>query len=470
MTNSNSVRFDPFSLTDKKSVGWEFDPQADPMENFMLSIQTGAEQFFDDPEGEIDAIRAKLPINNLMVFEHNAVRRTEAGKAGGPRQHPTQGIVDGKDVFDRLEPILEERNLSLTLGMGEAVWGYQPFYAPYSPIAQVDCFGRTIRESCMRNPDWIDFQISSYEELIRSKPWIDSIMFMHERKGPLATVFGGGMFGPMSAFCFCEHCQSAGRLRGIDPERAKEGYRKLARLVDQAQADEPAPPAGWFISIWRLFMQYPEILAWDQLWWDGLHDYRARVAGAVKMVKPDIRVGCHIQHNSMTSGFLWRAGDNPVRIAEYADWLKPSVYMGASGNRARKSLHRLQSVLFKDLPMRTAREFIQSVQGHSIDQYPALEETEGAVAFGAHWVRYELERYAKEQPNPVMAGLGIGIPGGEDAETPELIRESTEACFEAGAHGILFSRSYNEMKPELLDAARGVINERLDLPTKKTDD
>ena len=465
-TKTNTIKFDPYSFTDKTSVGWEFDPKAKPQDNFMVSIQTEAEQFLDDPAGEIDRIREGLPINNVMVFENNAVRRTEAGKGGGPRQHPTQGIVDGKDVFDRLEPILEERDLSLTLGMGESSWGYQPYYAPYSPIAQVDCFGLTNRQSCMRNPEWIHFQVSSYEETIRMKPWIDSIMFMHERKGPLASLFSGEMFGARTSFCFCEHCRKAGERRGLDVERAIEGYRKLAKLVQKADADEPAPAAGWFISIWRLFMQFPEILGWDQLWWDGLHDYRARIAGAVKVVKPDIRVGCHIQHNSMTNDFLWRAGDNPVRIAEYSDWIKPSVYMGASGNRARGMLNRMHAVLFKDMPLGTAREFIHSIQGHPIDEYPELEKTEGAVAYGAHWVRYELERYAREQPKPVMAGLGIGIPGGGKAETPELIRESTEACFEGGAHGILLSRSYNEMRPELLAAARGVIEERLDLPAK----
>mgnify|MGYP001103819975 CR=1 FL=1 len=467
MTKTETIGFDPYSFTDKTSVGWEFNPKAKPQDNFMVSIQTVAKQFLDDPAGEVDRIREGLPINNVMVFENNAVRRTEAGKGGGPRQHPTQGIVDGTDVFDRLEPILEERDLSLTLGMGESSWGYQPYYAPYSPIAQVDCFGRIHRESCMRNPEWLNFQASSIEEVVRMHPWIGSIMFMHERRGPLASLVFGGAAGVNEATCFCRYCQQAGNQRGIDVERAREGYKQVHALVSAAKADDPTPPSGWFIAFWRLLMEYPEILAWDNLWWDGLHDYRAALAGSAKMVKPDISVGCHIQNAALLNNFLWRAGANPARIAEYSDWLKPSVYMGASLHRANKLTRSGHGTIFKDMNPDVVRDFLMSVQGHKPETYP--DKSKGSTdPYPPEWVRTEIERYRKSQPRPVMSGFGIGVPPSPEGETPELITAGVDACFEGGASGILFSREYTEMKPELLAAARGVIEERLDLPAKKT--
>jgi hypothetical protein len=74
----------------------------------------------------------------------------------------------------------------------------------------------------------------------------------------------------------------------------------------------------------------------------------------------------------------------------------------------------------------------------------------------------EIARVARTcQPKPVIAGLGIGVPGGEEAETVEGVTAWTEACYDGGAAGILLSRHYHEMRPEFLRAAGEVINRRL---------
>ena len=147
--------FNPRSFVTENPIGWNFNPGSLAKKDFMVSLQIVAERFLENnPEEVVDGILANLPLNNLMVFPHNRIRRSEAGRGGSVYQHPQTMIEDGEDVLDKLRPILEERDLSLTIGIGESVWGYQPWYAPYSKIAQRDVYGRILRESCVRNPAW----------------------------------------------------------------------------------------------------------------------------------------------------------------------------------------------------------------------------------------------------------------------------------------------------------------------------
>jgi hypothetical protein len=240
------------------------------------------------------------------------------------------------------------------------------------------------------------------------------------------------------------------------------------KVVQRATTGEARPTDGWFITIWRLLARYPEILAWDQLWWDSVHDYRAAVAGAArvaqrKIFQPlDFQVGYHFQHMASLTHFLWKAGDDPARVIEYADWVKPSVYPGCSGHRARNSIDRLHQVLLRDLPKPLAREFVSWIMGRDPATEPDLINTSGECAFGPGWVKDEVARIVSAcAPRPVHADLGIGIPAGTSVETPDMIAACTEACFEGGAQGILLSRGYLEMKPELLQAAGDVIRRRL---------
>jgi hypothetical protein len=332
----------------------------------------------------------------------------------------------------------------------------------------VDAWGRIHRQSCVNNPRWRDFQVASVEDLVREHPWLRGVMFMHERSGPLSAAFCDAGYGDgRAAFCFCDHCCAKGRARGMDPERAKEGYRQLDRVVQAAMRGDPRPHDGWWIAIWRLFQRFPEILGWDQLWWDSIHDYRAALAGAARSVRPataperPIQVGYHFQHATSLNQWLWRAADDPARVTTYADWVKPSVYPGCSGQRMRNNLRRQHEVLLRDVPLPLAHAWTCGVMGHDPATLPD-PSVEGQAAFGADWVRREVARItATCAPLPCIAGLGIGIPGGEQVETEADVTAWTEACFDGGAEGILLSRHHHEMRPALLAAAGAVIRRRL---------
>jgi hypothetical protein len=410
----------------------------------------------------LDEIQRLVPLNAAMIFHGDRMRRGPDHHGGTPFRHPVEGLdPDGRDLLDRLEKPAAARGVELILGVGEDRWGYYAPYHGYTTIAMVDCFGRTNRQSCVNHPVWRTFQLASLEDIVREHPYLSGIMFMHERVGPLSAVFFPGEWqGGRNPWCFCEHCRRKGRERGLDPEKARAGYQALLALfADGAER----PVEGWFISFWRLLSRHPEILGWDQFQWDSLHDFRAAMAGAIRVANPKAHVGFHFQHATLTGQLFWRAGDDPARVIQYADWVKPSVYPGCSGTRYGDLLRRLHATLLADLPAAAAHAFLAGAFGR--DPAIGAERLEVArdrhSAFPAEWVRDEVARLVKScAPKPMYAGLGIGIPGGEEAETVEQVAAWTEACFDGGAHGILLSRHYSEMKPERLRAAGDVIRAR----------
>ncbi len=430
------------------------------MSEHFVGMQIRARSFDDRDAGEVfDAIHDLTPLNHAILFHEHRLRRGPGHGGGTPFRHRSDLDSRGRGILDLLREPAESRGVKLVLGIGEDAWGYQDHFHGYTNIAMVDCFGRTHRQSCVNNPTWRQFQVASIEDVVREHPFLAGLMFMHERNGPLSAVLYEAGYGDgRNAYCFCEHCQRLGRQRGLDPQRAREGYRRLQALVDQAVAGAPRPVDGWFVSIWRLFQRYHEILAWDQLWWDSIHDYRAAVVGAAKAVRRDVHVGYHFQHATLMLQFLWRAGDDPARIIEYADWVKHSVYPGCSGARSRKQLRKLHASLLADLPERNAHEFLCHIMGHDPASLPDPFAQDGQFAWNAEWVRRETARLAAScAPRPVYAGLGIGVPGGESADTVDCVRRCAQACYDGGASGLLLSRHYDEMKPELLQAAGEVI-------------
>ena len=82
---------------------------------------------------------------------------------------------------------------------------------------------------------------------------------------------------------------AAGEQRGIDARRAREGYLALLHLT-QEETEGPDTDSS-FVRYLRLLLGYPEIAAWDQLWYDGYQDLQKRIYGEVKFLAPDVQVG-----------------------------------------------------------------------------------------------------------------------------------------------------------------------------------
>jgi hypothetical protein len=63
----------------------------------------------------------------------------------------------------------------------------------------------------------------------------------------------------------------------------------------------------------------------------------------------------------------------------------------------------------------------------------------------------------------ILPGIDIGIPVGRNSRqaSPEDTYAATAAALKAGAHGVIFSRKYSEMRLANLEAAGRAVRESL---------
>jgi len=162
----------------------------------------------------------------------------------------------------------------------------------------------------------------------------------------------------------------------------------------------------------------------------------------------------------------WRAGDAPARTREFADFVKASVYPAVSGFRYRKAIDRARATWLADFEDEAAHQVFCAWFGRSEREGREVlgkdAPSDLQVAYSPQWVETEVSRVSEAcAPLPHYAGLGIGIPGGEKVDTPELAAASAEACLRGGAKGFLLSRHYHEMEEACLRAAGEVIRRNL---------
>ena len=129
-------------------------------------------------------------------------------------------------------------------------------------VSEVDLQGRRGGGLCLCHPDVRAFWTGLATDLCKSYD-IDGILFFNERNGPLLNALGASHAQSIASSrvtCFCEHHQRAAKERGIDFERARQGYQKLDQFI-QAALKGQRPSDGYFVEFWRLLVEWPEILA-----------------------------------------------------------------------------------------------------------------------------------------------------------------------------------------------------------------
>src|SRR5437899_10455082 len=92
------------------------------------------------------------------------------------------------------------------------------------------------------------------------------------------------------------------------------------------------PRDGSFVSFWRLLLNYPELLAWENLWVSSRHEFQAALYRRVKSIKPALQVGWHVWHNLSFSPFQ-RAEEDYATMTGYSDFLRPALYNNVAGAR-----------------------------------------------------------------------------------------------------------------------------------------
>jgi hypothetical protein len=420
-----------------------------------IGIQMGAQTLYDEGiEHALDLLKKTCRLNALVVSAFGggthggrwAVPPDNRADHGAPRPDPPHEVPAARRGIALYPRIFQCRVDN-----------------PGGLLDEVDAEGRPTGHRCVNNPDWNAFSRASFEDVAAHHAQIAGIMYLQERNGPLDEVFSRGASIEHVGHCFCDHCCDRARAEGIDPDRARRGYRELTRLAVSARSGEPGPSDGWFVSFLRLLTRFPEIGAWDAFWWESLARHRQGMYRAVKAVRPDVRVGWHL-HHPMSFNIFYRAGLDFSRIGQFSDWVKPNVYPGASGERSRNAwVNNIMQTLLKDLRPEIAIGFLYDVLGYDPAQMPSVDEylTDDRVSdWGPDYVYRETRRaLAGFAPAvDVYPGLGFDMPGNRD--TPEFVKSCTHAVFEAGAPGVLISREYEEIKVEHLEAIGAAMHER----------
>jgi len=364
------------------------------------------------------------------------------------------------DILADVTPKAKARGMLVYLLFEEA---YNPRLIPhFEQIAEVDVYGRPGRSTCLNNPHARNFIVSMVEDWFKSNE-LDGLMWESERQGPLNNMLGANFTGVgdrTTASCFCTWCTHKGKEQGIDVAQAREGYVALEQWVKRTLHD-PWPAAGEsaFVTVWRLLVQYPEILAWHKQWFLSQEEVYALIYGTVKAINANAQVGWHIMQYVTLSPF-YQADQDYARIAHYADYLKPCPYNNAGGPRLATYIKNVQATIFRDLAPEQVLDLHYKWLGltseATLDKLPT-------AGLSAEYVARETARAKAlvKDVVPIYPGIDIDIPTDlkDKQTTPADVKAATIAAFKAGAAGVVLSRKYAEMKLTNIAGAGAAIRE-----------
>ena len=191
------------------------------------------------------------------------------------------------DILAEVIPAAKKRNMKVIC------WLEDVFRADLPNIEKLqerDLHGRNAETLCVNNPNYRNFLTGLVEDYARSYD-IDGLMWGSERQGAMCDSIGATHdtppVDPGQVTCFCEFCQAKAKQRGINPERAKEGFLALETYVRACRSGK-RPVDGYYPQFWRLLLRYPELAAWEMLWTDSLRETYAAIYETVKTAKPSI--------------------------------------------------------------------------------------------------------------------------------------------------------------------------------------
>jgi len=330
----------------------------------------------------------------------------------------------------------------------------------YEKGVTIDVFGRPTLIHCWNNPDVREFWVATAEDLFRTYD-LDGFQWGAERMGPLMNVLM-----PWNEFpptCFCEHCRARGKARGVDPERARQGFEKLYVFAQSMIAGKPKPAEGQFTMFMRILIQYPEILSWEYLYRQGRESVLKAMYEKIKSFKPQAEVGWHVDHQPSSWDIVYRAEMSYEEMAPYSDFIKFIAYHDVLGPRIRWwYLERLRSTVLGELPLEHSLALYYDIFGYDPKMEPKLEELD-KKGFSLDYVYRETKRSVASAAGKtkIYPGIGFDVPWEQNhlPADPEKVYEAVIKAYEAGADGIVVSREYEEMRLANLQAVGRAVRE-----------
>jgi hypothetical protein len=452
----------------------------------MIGIQAGAVSFVDEgTEKVLDTFQAAAAINTIFLAtftygrgiggrqlasqplpDHGRQQYDTDTFHGGnyatphPQYYRNTALVPEKapdhgsyDVVADVLPAAHKRGMKVICWFEDVLRYSGTIAAPgFEKAREVVLAGPESDFACSRNPHTRNFWLGLVEDYLRSYD-VDGLMWGSERQGPLGNVLvanhgGAGAGGRLA--CFCQYCVEAAKKEAINVDRARDGYTRLAAWATGVRAGRK-PPDGAFVTFWRLLVKYPEILAWERLWNDALNDTYRDMHRLAKGIAPAKGIGWHVWHNNSFSPF-YRAEQDYADFSQYSDFLKVVMYNLCGGERLGQYVRSTQRSVFADLTPDEVLEFTCGVQQHHDRPLDAI----AAAGLSPDYVRSETKR-AIASAGPALRiwpGIDVDIPTAAASKktTPDDVYQAVKAAFEGGAHGVLLSRKYSEMK---LDNIRG---------------
>lgn len=329
--------------------------------------------------------------------------------------------------------------------------------ANYNKVATRDVNGQPTQTACWNHPEYIAFWAATMEDLFRNYD-LDGVQWGAERMGPLMNVISPWNNDPPA--CFCEHCNARGRAAGIDPERARQGYKALHAYVQGQMAGAARPPEGMFGGFLRVLIRYPEILGWEYQYRLGREAICEAMYWRVKRIKPSADVGWHVDHQPSSWDLVYRAEMSYEEMAPHADFIKIIAYQNVLSPRIGSwYLPRFQKTILGEIPLETSLELYYDLFGYDKRVEPSLSEL-GHRGFTADYVLRETKRSVASANGrtKIYTGVGFDVPG-SPRDDPETIYQATVNAFAAGAQGIVVSREYEEMTLEHLRAVGRAFRE-----------
>ena len=454
----------------------------------FVGVQLGSHSVFDEGVNHVlDVLQETAQINALFVYSHayqNFIKnRPGEGLADHGRgvntserelghrwvpsndeyygstylRHSDNSTTEyaGRDVLEELSAPAKARGMKVFARMLEGNEGFLARAIDGWPqILTVDVYGRRGAVPCWNNPDYRSWMTGTVADVFSTHE-LDGFKYGAERSGPLSQMLLHGK----APGCFCEFCQSDGAARGINVDRAMRGFRAMHEFCEKcAQGNRPVD--GAFVTFLRLLLQYPEILAWEQLWHESMDSGAQQMYGTIKAIAPAAQIGWHVWHG-VTFDPFYQAEMDYAEMASYSDWIKPVVYHDIAGVRIRNVCEELATTVFSDMTPASVRTFLFEVLGYDSKMeadFDALP-TDG---MSPEYVWREVRRcvLALNGRVPVYAGVGFDVPtnGNPIRSTPERVFEATYRAFAAGAAGLLVSREYDEMRIENLQAVGRAID------------
>jgi hypothetical protein len=371
-----------------------------------------------------------------------------------PVKAPDYGNVD---CLELVLPAAKKRGIKV-FAWSEDVFG--PSIPNIEKFQERDLEGRNAHTVCFNNPDTHRFWLALQEDLIRSYD-IDGIMWGSERYGAFGntveSVHQRNGNDPLRVTCFCEFCKAKAKSRGIDVPRALEGFHTLAKWVTSCRGGQ-RPNDGYYVTFWRIIFRYPEVLAWETMWNDSVHETYEAIYRQTKSIRPTAQVGWHVWHALSFSPFF-RAQTDLAKISDYSDYLKITVYNNLGGTRMETYITSLKDTIYGDMPVDEALEFEYRVMNLRERGYVELPYT----GLSADYVYRETKRAVDDvsgTKTEIWPGLDVDIANVDlqfSRSSPPVVKESTKACFRGGGKGLVISRKYSEMRlPNLAAVGDGL--------------